>query len=138
MIIQFDIPGNPIALKRHRKGKWGNYDPSATDKADLLAKAMQWRPETPFNEPLVVTMSFLFSRPKSHYGTGKNKDKLKPKSPTWHTGTPDLDNLEKFVMDALKGFFWKDDAICCQKFTKKTYTEGTPGIWIQIKTLERP
>jgi len=138
MLIQFDIPGNPIALKRHRKGKWGNYDPSATDKADFLAKAMQFRPETPFNEPLAVTMSFLFSRPKSHYGTGRNKDKVKPNAPIWHTGTPDLDNLEKFVMDALKGFFWKDDAICATKFTKKIYTDGTPNIYIQIKTLERP
>ena len=131
----FFVPGNPIALKRHRQGRWGNYDPSAGDKSDFLAKAMQFRPEVPFDVPIFVTLNFNFSRPKNHYGTGKNSNKLKDSSPFWHTSTPDLDNLEKFVFDALNGVFWKDDKICAKKESGKQYVDTTPGIYIKIEPL---
>lgn len=58
---------------------------------------------------VVVGMTFTVPRPKSHYGSGKNSTVLKPDSPDYPTGRPDLSNLVKLVEDALTGVAWDDD-----------------------------
>jgi Holliday junction resolvase RusA-like endonuclease len=122
-IIEFEVVGNPIALKRHRtvkKGKFtGTYDPSEGDKADFLIKSMENKPTVPYNEPLYVSLTFFFRRPKAHLNS---KGALKPKSPIWHTGTPDADNLAKFVCDALNGMFWYDDRCISELHVRKLYS----------------
>jgi len=127
MGIKFEIPGNPQALKRHRTFRKGNftgtYDPSKGDKTDFLAKAMAMKPEVPFDEPLSVTLTFVFGRPKSHFRTGKFSHFLKDNAPYWHTKTPDADNLAKFICDALNGSFWKDDSRICKLKVTKMYGE---------------
>lgn len=76
-MIQFSVPGNPKALKRHRTYRTHGFtrqvDPSKNDKADFLALAAQYRPSRPLDGPLEVELEFRFSRPKSHYGTGKTQ-----------------------------------------------------------------
>lgn len=138
-MIQFTVFGNPQALKRHRTVKAGKfmrqYDPSASDKQDFLAKVMEHRPEKPLTKPLQVIMSFQFSRPKSHYGSGKNANIIKPNAPVAHTSRPDVDNLAKFVCDALNGVYWKDDSIICSMTIDKTYSE-IPKTTIAIFELE--
>lgn len=47
-------------------------------------------------------------------------------------GRPDIDNLEKAVMDALKGVFWHDDCQVVTTCHKKRY--GDPGVRITITT----
>ena len=137
-MIEFTVPGNPTALKRHRnfqKGTFrGTYDPSQVDKADFLAKAMACRPGKLLDGPLAVTIEFVFSRPKGHYRTGKYSDVLKDSSPSWHTSTPDADNLAKFIGDALQGMFWKNDSSISQLSVTKHYGEE-PYTVIQISEL---
>ena len=127
MRIYFIVPGNPVALKRHRsftRGKMhGTYDPSKGDKGDFLAKAMANRPDKPLDEPLRVRLDFYFQRPKSHYRTGKFSDQKKDSAPYWHTKTPDADNLAKFVCDSLNGVFWRDDSIVCDLTVTKAYSK---------------
>ena len=140
-MISFFVPGNPVALKRHRtvktkKGGHRTYDSSAKDKADFLAMALQHRPETPINYPVSASLKFSFSRPKSHYGTGKNARKLKTSAPFYHTNTPDADNLVKFVCDALNGVFWTDDSVISQVQAQKIYSD-VPGITISIQSLTK-
>ena len=134
------VPGNPKALKRHRtfqKGKFtGTYDPSLNDKSDFLAKAVQNKPSVPYNEALLVLFEFKFARPKNHYRTGANANKLKISAPLFHTSTPDADNLTKFVCDSLNGIFWKDDSCISEQIISKTYSE-TPGVVIKIFSLQR-
>lgn len=48
-----------------------------------------------------VEVEFWLPRPKSHWGTGRNKGKLKPSAPRLHTTQPDRDKLERAVNDAL-------------------------------------
>ncbi|RLD57081.1 MAG: hypothetical protein DRI97_06145 [Bacteroidetes bacterium] len=138
--IDFIIPGKPQALKRHRsfqKGKFkGTYDPSEGDKADFLVKAIANKPEVPLDEPLHVKLTFCFSRPKGHYRTGANAHLLRDVAPKWHTGKPDIDNLIKFVADALNGIFWKDDSCICNICSDKIYGEQ-PYIQIQITKLNK-
>lgn len=138
--IDFKVPGNPKALKRHRsfqKGKFkGTYDPSEGDKADFLAKCLENKPEAPLDEPLHVNFEFVFPRPKGHYRTGANAHLLRDVAPKWHTSTPDADNLMKFVCDALNGIFWKDDSRICNSTLSKLY--GEQGyIHIQITKLNK-
>lgn len=125
--FDFKIPGKPQSLKRHRtfqKGKFkGTYDPSENDKADFLAKAIDNKPDIPLDEPLHLKLTFCFPRPKNHYRTGANAHLLRDVAPTYHTGTPDLDNLMKFVCDSLNGIFWKDDKIICDTSMSKIYGE---------------
>lgn len=134
--IKFFVPGEPLALKRHRTGRFGTYDPSKGDKMDFLTIAMQHRPKAPFDVPLCVDMEFVFRRPKTHYGTGKNGDKLKPSAPYYHASKPDFDNLEKFVCDALNRTFWRDDSIIAMTSTIKRYAyhDEVPGVFIRINS----
>lgn len=136
--ITFIVPGNPIALKRHRsfqRGDFkGTYDPSKGDKSDFLAKAMAFKPDVPFDEPLHVKLSFYFQRPKAHYRTGKFSGELKESAPTWHTSTPDADNLVKFAVDSFNKIFWRDDSIICQLVVIKMYSEN-PRVHIQISKI---
>jgi Holliday junction resolvase RusA-like endonuclease len=144
MKIDFTVPGDPIALKRHRtytKDKKGRplkfprqVDPSVEDKSDFLAKAMENRPDVPFNEPLRLELMFYFSRPQSHYRSGKLSHMLKPNAPEWHIKTPDADNLAKFVCDSLNGVYWKDDSCICFLLVTKRYG-NTPRVEISISTI---
>lgn len=76
------------------------------------SKVMDGRPL--LEGALRLTCHFYFARPKGHYGTGKNRDKLKASSPEYMTGTPDLTKLVRAVEDALSHTVWLDDAQVCQ------------------------
>lgn len=122
MQIEFTIPGRPEALKRHRMTKTGHaYDPSATSKADFLAKAMSMRPEKPFEGPLRMVLDFCFQRPNNHF----NSKGLKPNAPNWYCprGRNDWDNLCKFVSDALNGMFYEDDGQIVSASVTKRYSD---------------
>ena len=135
-IKEFFIPGDPKALKRHRTVRTKNfnrtYDPSEGDKADFLAKSLAVRPPAPLDEPLYLILMFYFKRPKAHYRTGSKAGILKDTAPFWHTGTPDVDNLVKFVADAYNGIFWKDDSRICALYVRKLYSNDKPGVSVRI------
>jgi len=138
-LIEFAVYGDPVALKRHRtvKTKSGqniNYDPSSSDKNTFAWKAIaQHKPKKPFDEAIRVRFIFYMPRPKSHFGTGKNKSKLKASAPALHTSKPDLDNLVKFVKDALNKIYWKDDSVISSLIARKQYTDDIPKTVITIK-----
>ena len=109
-IRMFEVLGVPVALKRHRHTKTGiSYDPSKKDKANFLKKCLIHKPKKAYSGPITMKLEFYFPRAKSHYGTGKNASRLKESAPIFHTSVPDIDNLVKFVCDALNGTFYEDD-----------------------------
>lgn len=134
-MISFEVKGSPLALKRHRTFRKGNftgtYDPSKNEKSDFLAKVQQHAPDQPWTCPIHMMVTFDFDRPKSHFGTGKNAGKLKANAPMWHTKTPDLDNLVKFICDAMNKVFFKDDSQICLISMQKRYS-ATPRTVISI------
>lgn len=75
--------------------------------------------------PLKVLIYLRFKRPKSHYGTGKNANKLKPGAPATyeHTSKPDVDNCAKFILDCLNGLAWQDDTQITSLQVTKMYSE---------------
>lgn len=134
-MIQFEVLGEPKALKRHRMGKGFNYDPSKNDKNDFLWQVKKNAPSLPLDQPIYLKLTFKFPRPKSHYGTGKNSNVLKPNAPIYHTARPDIDNLIKFVCDALNTIYWRDDSCISVNESIKVYTEGTPKTEVEIFKL---
>jgi len=135
--ITFFVPGNPKALKRHRtfRTKSGinvNVDPSAGDKADFLAKAMLYRPAEPLDGPLSIVLVCVFSRPKGHFGTGRNAGVLKESAGFWYPSTPDWDNVGKFVGDAFNGIFWRDDRLIVHPLMYEIYGP-VPGIGVIVR-----
>lgn len=140
MQIYVQVNGKPKPLKRHRasatSGGMHMYDPSKADKNEFLMKACLNAPPPDLSTvdakwPIRTTLEFIFQRPKTHFKGGKhNNHLLKPHAPIHHTSTPDVDNLVKFVLDALNGTYYTDDAqITCISASKRwTTTSSTTAL----------
>lgn len=85
-----------------------------------------------FEGPIWGHFVFFFPRPKSHYGTGRNADVLKPSAPEYHSSPPDVDKLVRAVGDALtmSGVI-ADDRKFVEILATKKY--GTPGVLISLR-----
>jgi len=147
-MIEFFVPGNPQALKRHRTYKGKNMkfavetDPSVSDKADFLAKAMIHRPLKPLEGAINLHCRFFFSRPKNHFRGSKYSTMLKEGAPKYRSSRPDIDNLFKFVMDALNGIFWVDDSqvvICSssKEYVSLAVKGISAGVDVHIEEIEK-
>jgi Holliday junction resolvase RusA-like endonuclease len=90
----------------------------------------------PLAGPLVVLAEFHLPRPKSHYRTGRNADRLRDSAPAFPFGQPDVDKLARAVLDGLTaGGAWIDDAQVVSLGARKTYGLP-PGCRIEIEQLE--
>jgi len=142
MNIKLTVLGEPSAQPRHRHYTMGSgnqlhvqtYDPATKAKETFASILQQDAPETPIDEPMMLEINFFMRRPKGHYGTGKNIGRVKPNAPEWCSTKPDIDNLVKFVQDALNKIFYRDDSLICQIISRKLYSEK-PRTEIIIKTL---
>ena len=91
----------------------------------------------PTTEPVSVEIEFVFSRPKAHYRA--NGD-VKPKAPSPHTKKPDLDKLERAVLDGMTGLVFVDDSQVCRLFARKRYAEKgeSPGADVTVTFDAKP
>ncbi len=70
--------------------------------------------------PLAVRFDFVVTRPKGHYGSGKNTNVLKRSAPAFPAVKPDVSKYVRSTEDALKGILWRDDAqVVTQAATKR-------------------
>ena len=87
-----------------------------------------------------VSLEFLIPRPRSHYGTGRNKNKLKPSSPYFCTSmrNGDIDKLCRSTIDGLSvtsgGALLADDSLIVQLTASKRYCFENElfGAWILV------
>lgn len=82
-----------------------------------------------------VNLEFNIARPKSHYGTGRNSERLRPtapKFPTAKAGTHggDVDKLARAVLDALTNIIWLDDSQVVSMIAHKVYAPREPGVYV--------
>ena len=82
-----------VANNEHALGSWRSDVASAAQRA----KPADWD----INAAISLRCEFVFPRPLSHYGTGKNATKLKPSAPRYHVKTPDVDKLVRGVADSI-------------------------------------
>lgn len=82
-------------------------------------KTVGWQ----FSCPVGINVIFVFCRPKSHFGTGRNAGVLKPGAPEWpdNRGTGDLDKLVRAVADAITGPLIVDDSLIATLAAKKVF-----------------
>ena len=74
--------------------------------------------------PVYVTIDFLYLRPKSHYGTGKNSGTLKPSAPMFKATMPDIDKLCRAILDSLTdASLFRDDGQVASLTATKTFGE---------------
>ena len=73
--------------------------------------------------PLSFCVTFYIVRPKSHFGTGRNKNKLKASAPVYPATKPDVLKLARAVEDALTGVIWRDDSQIVTELMFKCYGE---------------
>lgn len=135
-VISFIVPAIPIAQPRPRAtmargGKGARIHevthiknantgerkphPIAAFKATIRMAAQQAYQGPPLTGPIQLDWCAVFPRP------GRLVWKTRAMPRERHITKPDRDNVEKAIMDALKGLVWVDDCQVC---------DGTPQKWI--------
>ena len=136
MIFESTIKFEPVSLKRHRhRLKGGTYDPSKKDKDDFI-KVIENFPEEKMTKPLRCVLNFYCKRPKIHYKSGKNAHILKDTSPKYNINNKDLDNMVKFVLDALNDKLYTDDSLIFEISCSKMYSDGEGYIYAKFMEVE--
>src|SRR5258708_996849 len=124
----------PIKLKK-RKGISYSY-PEPVSAAYKLA--LRWcaliamAGRKPFTGPVIVNIIAYFP-PSMHLSRQGRKDALAGKHD--HLIRIDKDNIEKLVLDSLKGIVYVDDKQVVDGNTRKTYSEK-PRIEIEVTPRE--
>lgn len=137
-LFEMTLPALPVPQPRQRHaviaGHVHNYtptkDPVNAYKAALQIKAGELI-KSPLLGPLAVRIRFFLPRPQA---LAKKKGAIYD-VPVPHMGRPDLDNLLKSTLDALKGITWMDDKqIYTYQDTGKWYVErnGQPRVEITV------
>lgn len=131
MAITFSVPGNPVPQPRPRitvRGKHGHaYVPkdhpihAYRQAVTVAARAAGLRQPT---GPVSVIVDAVFARPKSHM----NKSGVKPTAPA--LPRPDVDNISKGVLDALKSVMGDDTNVSRLLVEKSWGTEGRTTVRI--------
>lgn len=127
------IPGDPQpkgSLKcvgaRGRRGHVLVEDNTQTKpwRAELVRILAQTVQRGPNRQPIAVEITSTLRRPRSHYGTGRNAERVKLSSPVYPTGhgTGDVDKLARLVLDALEDVgILGNDAQVIDVTSRKTY-----------------
>jgi len=116
-LIRFTVYGAPVPKARARTVRLPNggvksYTPKSTRTWEELVRyqALEHRPPRLLDDALELRAVFYLLRPKGA-----------PKRRRWPSVRPDLDNLEKAVLDALQGIIFTDDARIVRKVVEKRY-----------------
>ena len=138
MIIEFVIPGDPVAKQRARSVRYGNsvhhYTPEKTvtyerQVAVLGKQAMRGR--SLIVSAVAVTMDICLAVPKSWPRTKRQAALDGLELPI---NKPDSDNVVKAVFDGLNKAVWKDDSQVVDLVLSKRYSEN-PCVNIRIEQI---
>jgi Holliday junction resolvase RusA-like endonuclease len=120
-MLQFTILGEPIPKQSARhsvnNGKIHSWQPPVVTNAvaHIRQQLIDQLPQDfiPYNnQPLSISITFYFIKPQS---TRKNVNEKITK--------PDLDNLQKLVLDAMQGIVYHNDANIVKLYSYKTFGE---------------
>lgn len=115
---EFEIPGKPTPLPRNRHHRGGQWNPAKQNSNHFKLAVQKALPATKSGvlfqnaEPVSVTIWFYLQRPLSDFVNGRraaNNLKTCAQVMEYAPIKPDIDNLGKFVLDALSGVVYHDD-----------------------------
>ncbi len=124
------VEGKPVPKARARvvtKGKrrFAFTPKKVKDWEAVVKKEAKKHFEMPFAWPVMVSLTFYLHRPKTR------------RLDFWVTTTPDLDNLEKSVLDGLNEVAYTDDKLVVMKSSSKRYvTDGVPRVRITVASIQ--
>jgi Holliday junction resolvase RusA-like endonuclease len=122
--------GKVVMVESSAKVKPWRQDVKAAAESALL-DSDEW--EVDWRGPVSLWIVFTFTRPASHYGTGRNAGALKASAPGWPIGrnTGDIDKLQRSTLDALTaaGVFHDDSQVFAADVVKMW---GAGGARIQV------
>lgn len=130
-MVTIEIPGTPYAKKRHRSAGRRTFNPPenvAYDRRVGMIAMQHFR--APITGPVKLTILCTFEPPQSW-----SKKKAAAHVGRYHTQKPDMDNLEKAVMDALNGIAYLDDKQVADKVARKVWGPVARTV-VQIEALE--
>jgi Holliday junction resolvase RusA-like endonuclease len=144
--VAFFVPGIPAA--QGNKQAFRNKYSGKVAIVERTAGNPHWRQDVrdafdqvrrpgqePLTGPLGVSLRFIFSRPKSHYNS---KGEWKPTAPKFMTSRPDVDKLQRALLDAIQvptgGSVIAEDALVAAISATKEYGER-PGVFVEVRRL---
>lgn len=139
-ILTCVIPGNPQPQGSKTRGANGAMYEANRRLKPWRAHAITqlraaWAGE-PITHGVHVTARFVYARPKSHYGTGRNAGIVKPSAPYYKASAPDLDKLQRALGDALtQAGILRDDALIVAWNSAKVYG-AVPEVRLTVRTPE--
>ena len=155
MIIEFFVPGLPrpagsksaYYIEKIGRAVVTDANPKAKDWKAAVAVAARAALPPKFRlltGRIEVTATFFLPRPRGHYGTGKNADKIKDSALIDPLTKPDLLKIMRGTEDACTGIVWRDDAQIADEHTLKHYDdnhcvgvevriEATPSTFAELK-----
>lgn len=135
-MISLDLYGDPVPQARartvRRGGKSITYDPNCKLKEGYKWQIRSQYREEPLTVPVAIDVLFMMPIPKT---TSKTKTAAMINGTIHHMKRPDLDNLEKFLLDVLNEVVLKDDAQIVEMHARKVYS-SKPGTYVRIIPIE--
>ena len=126
-MIEFVVHGTPAP--QGSKNKWGTEDNPRTRpwRAAVAAEAaLVMAGRDLYAGPVQLEVFFHYTRPQSHFGSGRNRSVLRSNAPDYKTGPPDLDKLTRAIGDSLQGTVIRNDSqivivYACKLFDSKSF-----------------
>ena len=139
VFLEIDLDLLPVPKERARvvrlpNGRTTSYTPPRTKRftADIRAVLDAVMGDNPaIAGPVRLTMIFRMAIPEGWPQWKKEAARCGQLAPT---GRPDMDNLEKALLDALNGRAFVDDAYVVDRIARKRYADA-PGIFIEVEAL---
>lgn len=138
-LANFFVPGVPVAQGSMRylgKGIPLQHGPKVKPwRSAVASKAFDEWASPPTKNPIQMSLTFDFARPKSHYRTGRHSHLIKDAAPKRHTNYPDIDKLCRAVLDALAGVVYLDDSQVFLLKAKKLWVKDAPGLTVCVREM---
>lgn len=94
-------------------------------KANFRCSLIDHLPDEKFKGPVMVVTKWCYGIKGNH------------KDGEWKITKPDVDNLNKALLDAMTGVgFWKDDSRVTRLISEKFWAK-VPGVYVYVSELER-
>ena len=155
-LVTFFVPGKPAKKGSHNSrafvaegGQLGSYTYDADKGLTKWAKAVRIAAMaavreqrgtgyTPTTAPVLLRVTFLFARPKSHglrWGRGGKERRLPPAT---SRALGDCSKLVRAVEDPMTGVVWQDDSQVVQLDASKAYCEAgeVPGARVVVLEVQ--
>ena len=105
-MIEIIIPLEPVAWAAHRGYGKKSFNPRYKEREAYQYYIRSQYKGKPLQGPILLSYWYHFTIPKSY---SKKKRELIDLRDNAHCVKPDLDNLNKFTSDCLKGIVFEDD-----------------------------